>query len=83
MAVNNERSMNQDLAQGAVDGRYRFHAPDRGGDVEDVSEMYREHAGNVLGVTDYDLGEGLAPDATLRARRVTLDLRGQPVHHYR
>jgi len=34
MAVNESRSMNQDYAQGKLDGQRKFLAPDRGGEVE-------------------------------------------------
>ena len=34
MAVNESRSMNQDMAQGKNDGTYKVLYPDRGGEVE-------------------------------------------------
>lgn len=34
MAINNSRSMNEDLRQGALDGAYKSLTPGRGGDVE-------------------------------------------------
>jgi hypothetical protein len=34
MAVNESRSMNQDMAQGKNDGFRKFLAPDRGGEVD-------------------------------------------------
>ena len=34
MAVNESRSMNQDYAQGKLDGQRKFLTPDRGGEVE-------------------------------------------------
>jgi len=34
MAINNSRSMNEDMRQGALDGAYTSLTPDRGGDVE-------------------------------------------------
>lgn len=34
MAVNDTRSMNQDLRLGATDGKFKSLTPDRGGDVD-------------------------------------------------
>jgi len=34
MAINNSRSMNKDMRQGALDGAYKSLTPSRGGDVE-------------------------------------------------
>ena len=44
MAVNESRSMNQDLAQGQNDGERKYLAPDRGGEVDmtNVSTRSRE-----------------------------------------
>ena len=44
MAVNESRSMNQDMTQGQWDGKYKYLAPDRGGEVDmtNVSTRSRE-----------------------------------------
>ena len=44
MAVNESRSMNQDMAQGKNDGTYKYLSPDRGGEVDmtNVSTRSRE-----------------------------------------
>lgn len=34
MAVNESRSMNQDMSQGKNDGKYKWLSPDRGGEVD-------------------------------------------------
>jgi hypothetical protein len=41
MAVNEARSMNQDLTQGKNDGVYKFLTPDRGGEVDYTSVANR------------------------------------------
>ena len=44
MAVNESRSMNQDMTQGQWDGKYKYLSPDRGGEVDmtNVSTRSRE-----------------------------------------
>ena len=48
MAVNESRSMNQDLAQGQNDGERKYLAPDGGGavDMTNVSTRSRELPGH-------------------------------------
>lgn len=41
MAVNDSRSMNQDLKLGARDGAFKSLTPDRGGDVDPSHATYR------------------------------------------
>lgn len=41
MAVNEARSMNKDLKEGANDGKFKSLTPDRGGDVEESAPMVR------------------------------------------
>lgn len=36
MAINNSRSMNDDMRKGALDGSYKSLTPSRGGDVEEA-----------------------------------------------
>ena len=60
MAVNDSRSMNQDLQAGIKDGLLKSLTPDRGGQVDETNVMYR--AGllqNQYNVTD--LVKGIAP----------------------
>lgn len=40
MAVNEKRSMNQDLHQGANDGRLKSLTPDRGGDLDQDPKVF-------------------------------------------
>lgn len=39
---NEERSLNGDLHEGSTDGKYRKHAPDRGGHVEYSDTLNRQ-----------------------------------------
>lgn len=41
MAINNSRSMNEDLRKGALDGSYKSLTPGRGGDVEEAAVKKR------------------------------------------
>jgi hypothetical protein len=41
MAVNDSRSMNNDLALGAKDGKFKNLTPDRGGEVDATAPTYR------------------------------------------
>ena len=43
MAVNESRSMNQDLRLGVVDGKYKSLTPDRGGEVDPTAAVKRMH----------------------------------------
>ncbi len=47
--INNSRSMNADLRQGAIDGTYKSRTPDRGGEVDKTFPMHR--AGELLDST--------------------------------
>lgn len=42
MAVNESRSMNNDLRRGATDGKFKNLTPDRGGDVDPTAVTIRE-----------------------------------------
>jgi hypothetical protein len=41
MAINDSRSMNQDLRMGARDGAFKCLTPDRGGEVDPTHATYR------------------------------------------
>lgn len=41
MAVNESRSMNQDLRRGALDGKFKNLTPDRGGEVDPTAPAVR------------------------------------------
>lgn len=41
MAVNESRSMNNDLKEGSNDGKFKNLTPDRGGEVEGAEPMKR------------------------------------------
>jgi len=41
MAVNETRSMNQDLRRGATDGKFKNLTPDRGGEVDPTASAVR------------------------------------------
>lgn len=42
MAVNDSRSMNEDLKLGAGDGKFKSLTPDRGGEVEGLAPKVRQ-----------------------------------------
>lgn len=42
MAVNETRSMNNDLSLGAKDGKFKSLTPDRGGDVDPTDATVRQ-----------------------------------------
>lgn len=42
MAVNDSRSMNQDLKMGVRDGKFKCLTPDRGGEVEELAPKVRQ-----------------------------------------
>jgi hypothetical protein len=42
MAVNESRSMNQDLVRGAGDGKFKSLTPDRGGEVDPTASAVRQ-----------------------------------------
>lgn len=44
MAVNDSRSMNNDLKEGANDGKFKSLTPDRGGEVDTTAPTVRAHA---------------------------------------
>lgn len=67
MAINDSRSMNQDLRKGASEGAFKNLTPDRGGEVEEGFAIKR----NMVLQTQY----GLAPETPMaEVKEPTLSL---------
>lgn len=61
MAINDSRSLTQDLLLGAGDGSYKDLAPDRGGEIESAPLLHRQ---SELSPSFYGLNPGIVVDKT-------------------
>lgn len=72
MAKNTSRSMNADLARGAVDGKVRFLRPDAVGGASEIhartraQALHHEHYGSMGVDTNSYVMDEHRPDATVR-----------------
>lgn len=70
MAENMSRSMNDDLAEGATDGKYKkVRGPDRGGDIDPVNAGNKSHLDSIYyGNTNVEVARKILPDGTVFER---------------